>query len=341
MRHVVRLPLLASLLAVLATAPQARAQTVLKLATLAPQGSVWHEILVDQVARWEESAGGDLEVRIYAGGVAGDDPAVIRKMRVGQLQAAALSVEGLVSIDEGFRVLQIPMFYRSPEEAFHVLDALAPLLRRRLEEKGFVLTNWGYAGWVHLYSKSPIRTVDDLRSLKLFLWGGDERSMRVSRAAGLQPVGLQATDIMMGLQTGMIDAMATTPIAALAFQWFRLAGHQLNPGIAPLMGATVVTQRAWSRLSPEQQAAALATGPTTYERLRTEVARAEEEAVPVMQERGLTVTSVDPTEPAWQALVEGVAEGYRREVVPADVYDLAVQARAAFRARANDSGPRP
>jgi TRAP-type C4-dicarboxylate transport system substrate-binding protein len=307
------------------------AQTVIKLATLVPDRSTWHEILLDQVHRWEADAGEGLQVRIYPGGVAGDDPAVVRKMRIGQFQGAALSVEGLVAIDEAFRVFQVPMFYRSPEEVFHVLDALSPLLRERLEERGFVLLNWGYGGWVHLYSREPIRSVADLRSQKMFLWGGEERSMRISRSVGMQPVGLAATDIMMGLQTGMIDAIATTPLAALSFQWFRLTPHQLDPGIAPLIGATVLTKRAWDSQSPKQQAAGLATAATTYERLRTEVTRAEKEAVEAMKERGLTISTVEVRDPQWTEIVEGLAEGYRRELVPADVYDLAVRARDAFR----------
>ena len=320
------------LVALLLGPSAAPAQDIVKLATLVPEGSVWHEILLDQMKRWEAGADGTIAVRIYPGGVAGDDPSIVRKMRIGQFDGAALSVEGLVAIDDAFRVFQIPMFYRSPAEVFHVLDALAPLMRERLQEKGFVLLNWGYAGWVHMYSKEPIRTVDDLRSLKLFLWGGEERSMRVSREAGLQPVGLPATEIMMGLQTGMIDAMATTPLAALAFQWFRLTDFQLDPGLAPLIGATVMTKRAWDRLSAEQQQAVLATAPGTYRRLRTEVARAEIEAVEVMKDRGLTVTTVDPRSRPWQTLVASLAAGYRRELVPHGVYDLAVRARDAFRA---------
>ncbi|NIP80125.1 MAG: hypothetical protein GWM90_13250 [Gemmatimonadetes bacterium] len=156
--------------------------------------------------------------------------------------------------------------------------------------------------------------------------------MRINRSVGLQPVGLAATDIMMGLQTGMIDAMATTPLAALAFQWFRLTGYQLDPGVAPLIGGTVLTKRAWDRLSPEQQRALLATGPATYERLLTEVARSEGEAVEVMKERGLTVTTVELTDPSWLALVNGIADGYRREMIPRDIYDLALKARDEFRA---------
>lgn len=333
----IAIPLSLALAGLLLAPGPGPAQTVVKLATLVPDGSVWHEVLLDQVERWETGANGSLEVRIYPGGVAGDDPAVVRKMRIGQFQGAALSVEGLVAIDEGFRVFQIPMFYDSPAEAFHVLDALASRMEERLEEKGFVLVNWGYGGWVHLYSTEPVETAADLQSLKLFLWGGEERSMRISRSVGLQPVGLPATDIMMGLQTGMIDAMATTPLAALSFQWFRLTDYQLNPGIAPLIGATVMTRRAWDRLSPEQQTAAREAAAGTYERLQTEIVQAEAEAVEAMEERGLTVLTVDRSEAPWRDIVDGLAEGYRRDLVPPDVYDLAVQARDAFRAAQSSS----
>ena len=148
---------------------------VVKVASLVPDGSVWDLILEEQARTWEQATNGRLDVRLYPGGVAGDDPAIVRKMRIGQFQAAALTIQGLLEIDDGFRVLALPLFYESEEELFHVLDALDPLLRKRLEDKGFVLVNWGYAGWARFYSKRPIRTPDDLRSQKLFLWGGEER----------------------------------------------------------------------------------------------------------------------------------------------------------------------
>jgi TRAP-type transport system periplasmic protein len=191
-------PVLAAFV-LLAGSGDAAAQSVIKLTTLVPDGSIWHRILLEQATEVRRSAGGTVEIRIYPGGVAGDDPDLVRKMRIGQFHAAALSVQGLTEIDEAFRVFQIPSFFESPEESFHVLDDLTPVLRQRLDEKGFVLINWGYGGWAHLYSKRPLRSAAELRARKMFMWGGEERSIRIWRANGLQPLGLASTDIMMAL----------------------------------------------------------------------------------------------------------------------------------------------
>jgi TRAP-type transport system periplasmic protein len=316
------------------TGGTASAQTVVKLATLVPDGSIWHRILVEQATEWRRITGGASEIRIYPGGVAGDDPDLVRKMRIGQFHAASLAVQGLAEIDEAFRVFQIPMFYASAEETFYILDAMTPLLRQRLEERGFVLVNWGYGGWAHLYSKRPIRSAADLRARKLFMWGGDEHAIRVWREHGLQPLGLAATDIMMALQTGMIEVMATTPLAVLSLQWHRLTPHQLDPGLAPLIGATVMTQRAWNALSERERQALLQTGRRAEARFRAEVPEHERRAMAAMAERGLSRNTLDPAAQAeWDRLVASIVSAHRGRLVLADMFDRAMQLRTEYRAR--------
>src|SRR3990170_2109111 len=84
--------------------------------------------------------------------------AMIRKMRVGQIQAAAITGIGLAYLERSFYALHIPMMYASDEEFDYVRDRYAPVLERKLEEKGFIVLNWGDAGWVHFFSKSPVTT---------------------------------------------------------------------------------------------------------------------------------------------------------------------------------------
>jgi TRAP-type transport system periplasmic protein len=322
-------------------APPAAGQTVVKLATLVPDGSVWHRILRDQAADWKQASEGRVEVRIYPGGVAGDDPDMVRKMRVGQFQAAALGVAGLVEIDDAFRVFQVPFFFASVDELFHVLHAMEPLLRQRLEAKGFVLLSWSYAGWVHLYSKRPVRTLADLRAQKMFMWGADDRSLRLWRSQGLQPVGLAATDIMMSLQTGMIEAIATTPLAVLSLQWNRLAPYQLDQGIAPLIGATVMTRRGFDALPERDRPALAAAARRAGERLRADIPPQELRAVAELQGRGLTVTSIAPAgRAAWEAAGREFSEAHRGVVVPRDAYDQALRARDEYRRRSAASSAR-
>ncbi|MGB5999995.1 MAG: TRAP transporter substrate-binding protein DctP, partial [Thermoanaerobaculia bacterium] len=125
------------------------AATVIKLATLVPDGSVWDKALKEMGADWKESSDGRVTLRIYPGGVAGDEPDVVRKMRIGQIQAASLTVTGLSEIDPAFKVFTIPLFYDSYEELLFVLEAMEPYLAAKLEARGFVFVHWGHAGWVH------------------------------------------------------------------------------------------------------------------------------------------------------------------------------------------------
>lgn len=331
-----RIPLLAAILALGMTAVGASrtGAQVVKLASLVPDGSVWDMILEDQVQAWERDTDGRVDVRIYPGGVAGDDPAVIRKMRIGQFQAAAVTFQGLTEIDDGFRVFVLPLFYQSQDELEFVVEKLDPLLRQRLQDKGFVLLNWAYVGWGRFYSKKPIRTPDDLRAQKLFLWGGDERSTRIYRSHGLEPVGVASTDITLALQTGMIECIATTPLVALTFQWFRLVPYQLDQPMAPVVGATIMVQKVWDALSEHDHAAVLRASARAQQRYAEELPVQDARAIAAMEERGLVRTTVAPESRAeWQKLAEDMAREYRGTLIPADVFDAALHARGEFRAQ--------
>src|SRR5438552_18453434 len=171
---VAALTLMTALVLVPATAmPQT--PTVIKLATLVPEGSVWDKAMREMGADWAQATGGRVQLRVYPGGVAGDEPDVVRKMRIGQLQAAAVTTAGLASIDPSFNVFNVPMFFTSYPELYATLDKLEPLLKSRLEAKGFVLLSWGHGGWVYFFTKTPIETVDGLRKTKMFTWSGDDQ----------------------------------------------------------------------------------------------------------------------------------------------------------------------
>src|SRR5439155_19377662 len=147
----------------LATLPPAaaRAQTaVVKLATLVPEGSVWDKALREMGAEWTTATQGRVKLQVYPGGVAGDEPDVVRKMRLGQLQSGAITTAGLASIDPAFNLFNIPMFFSSYPEMFAVLEKMEPILKRRLEERGFVLLMWGHGGWVYFFTKPPVASVE-------------------------------------------------------------------------------------------------------------------------------------------------------------------------------------
>jgi len=337
MTREIRRPKLAVLVAALACAAlagSAPARTLVKLATLVPDGSVWDKILKDMGAEWQTSTNGAVTLRIYAGGVAGDEPDLVRKMRIGQLQAASLTVSGLSAIDKGFEVFEIPMFFDSYEELFYVLDALRPVFEQRLRDQGYVLLNWGQGGWVHLFSKQAIVTVGDLKKQKIFAWAGDDAMIQLWRENGYQPVPLAATDILTGLTTGMIETLPTTPLAALSLQWFRQTPYMQDLGMAPLVGATVITEKAWNGISPADQdklrTAALAAG----KRLRKEIPEQDRQAVEQMKQRGLNVVTIDAkTTAEWRQAADDFTKFKLRTMAAKDLLDQVRRERDAFRAR--------
>jgi TRAP-type C4-dicarboxylate transport system substrate-binding protein len=308
---------------------------VIKLASLVPDGSVWHKVLQGTGAEWSAATSGRVTLRIYPGGVAGDEPDMVRKMRIGQIQASALTVMGLSSIDDSFEVFGIPVMFDSYDELLYVLDRMTPTLKQRLEAKGFVFLNWGHAGWVHFFTKKSVTTVEEMKKLKMFVWAGDDRMIQMWRETGFQPVPLAATDILTGLQTGMIEAYPTTPLAALSLQWYHNTPFMVESGLAPLVGAMVITKQAWLKISEPDRAAILAACASAQDRLQREIPAQDSVAVVEMVKRGLTVTHVKPEARAeWEATAQAFAAKMRGSLVPAEILDMALKARDSYRSQA-------
>ena len=315
------------------TATRSPAAVTIKLATLVPDRSVWGNVLRDMGAEWKQATNGQVVLRIYPGGVAGDDPDVVRKMRVGQLHAGTLTLVGLSEIDTAFNVFSIPMFFQSYEEYFYVLERLEPKLRELLTKKGFELLHWGHGGWIHLFAIKEVISVDDLKDLKLFVWAGSDRLVRWWKDSGYHPVPLAFTDVPTGLQTGMIEAMPNTPLAALSFQYFRSTPYMLEMGFGPFLGATLVTTTAWNKIADADRKAILVASEKAAARFRVEVPEQDTKAITEMKKRGLMVTPADnpAVQRAWRTEAEKFAREMRETFVPPEIYDLATQARDEFR----------
>jgi TRAP-type C4-dicarboxylate transport system substrate-binding protein len=317
----------------LGPAPAATQQpTVIKLATLVPDGSVWDRAMKDMGAEWTRTTAGRVQLRVYPGGVAGDEPDIVRKLRIGQLQAAAVTTSGLADIDPAFRVFGIPMFFDSYPELYAVLSRMEPTLKQRLEAKGFVLLNWGHGGWVYFFTRHSVSTVAEIKKVKMFAWAGDDNWVQMWKNNGYSPVALAATDILTGLQTGMIDGYPTTPLLALTLQWYRQTPNMVGIGMAPLVGGLVVSKQAWNKIPPDDRAKLQAAARRLELRLQTDVPRQDTTAVEEMRRRGLKVTVVPPAAVAeWRAAAERFAVGMRGGMVPGDILAMATRERDAFR----------
>ncbi|MDH3744404.1 MAG: TRAP transporter substrate-binding protein DctP, partial [Acidobacteriota bacterium] len=304
--------------------------TTIRLATLIPDGSIWDKALKQMGDSWRKASEGRVSLRVYPGGVQGDETDVLRKMRIGSLQAGTLTIAGLAEIDPAFNVLAIPLFFESYDELFHVLGELRPELEKRLEDKGYVLVQWGYAGWVHFFSKRPIHTPDDLKQAKIFVWHGEDQWIGWWRSLGYQPVPLAATDILTGLKTGMVDTIRTTPLAALSLQWFRETPHMHDLGLGPLTGATIVSAKTWSKIDESDQVKLLEAAREMELELQAEIPGEDKKAVDLMNERGLEVTVTENPE-GWRRLAEDFVQKMRGDSVPENIFDRAIAIRDAYR----------
>jgi TRAP-type C4-dicarboxylate transport system substrate-binding protein len=286
---------LAAVLLLWAAAGSAAAQEqTIKFGVIAPDGSPWYNILRDMAESWKASTGGKIQFKIYPGGVAGDEPDMVRKMRIGQLHAAALTSAGLAEIAPEITALQLPMLFRDYEEFDAVLARVAPRLEQILLEKGYRVLNWGDAGWVTFYARNPVVSMADLRKEKLFVWATASSDVGVWKDAGVQAVPLATTEIHVALKSGLVTAIQATPLAALSFQWFGSAQNMADLKWTPLVGATVMTAKKWDALPSGVKPALLKSAQETGERLRKETRKLGDDAIEVMKKHGLVVHPVPP-----------------------------------------------
>jgi TRAP-type C4-dicarboxylate transport system substrate-binding protein len=329
------------LLAVLGLAGSAGAQPVIvKMATLVPDGSSWHQILKETAEKWKTISGGRVIVKLYAGGVAGDDPDVVRKMRLGTLNAGVLTSVGVAEVDRSVYALGIPMLYDSYEEVYGVLEKMRPRLEQALEAKGFVVLTWADGGWVHFFTQKPVAVPDDLRSLKLFTWAGDSDSVEVWKSIGFKPVPLPSTEIATALQTGLVNALGCPPQVAVISQYYTHANNMTDLKWQLLLGASLINKSTWEKIPADIRPALLEAARADGKRLQDEIRKSADKDVEAMKKRGLNVVPVDAAARAlWQKTAEGAYPKIRGLIVPADAFDEARRLRDEYR-KANPKGTR-
>ena len=305
---------------------------VVKMATLVPEGSSWHRILKESADRWGKISNGQVRVIIYPGGTQGDDPDVVRKMRLGTLNAGLLSAVGVAEIEKSVFAMGIPMGYDNYEELYYVLDKMRPKLEEAMLAKGFVVLNWADAGWVNFFSVKPIVMPDDMKSMKLFNWAGDSKSLEIWKTAGFNPVPLPSTELATALQTGLVNVFQSPPQLAVITRQYENAKNMLDIHWALLLGATVINKATWERIPPEIRTALLADSQETGRRLREEVRKSAEVDVEAMKKRGLNVINLDPkARAAWLATAEATYPRVRGDFVPAWAFDDAMKYRNEYR----------
>ena len=261
---------------------------------------------------------------------------MVRRMRIGQIQAAMLTAPGLSQIEDSVGGLQLlPMMFRSLDEFDYVFEKLRPGLEKKFRDKGFEILCWGDLGWVRLFSKQPAHRIDDYRKMKVFVWSGDSRSADVMRALRVNPVPAEQTDVLPGLQTGLFDMVPSVPIYALAGQFYGPASHMLEINWVPLVGATIVSKKSWDT-TPVDKRAALLQAAAEAGKLIRERGRAEsDEATAAMVKRGLKVTKPTPDDLAdWVRFTDEAYPTIRGKLVSAEMFDEVSKFVKEYRAKA-------
>jgi TRAP-type C4-dicarboxylate transport system substrate-binding protein len=324
------LSLFAALSLAVAAAPAPAQEVRIKLGTLAPVGSTWHDLLLEMGEKWKSASNGKVQLKIYAGGTQGNEGDMIRKMSIGQLQAAAVTAVGMREITPEPQAEDAPGLIDSYEMYDFVHEKMRPVLEEALAKKGYVVINWGEVGFVHLFSTEPYRTPADFAKGKVFSWEGDPASEEAWKAAGFHPVVLSSTDMITSLQTRQINIIADPPLYAYTAHLFERANNMLDLHWGLLTGATVVRKEAWDKIPADLRPKLLAIARESGDKVVADVRKQNEEALEQMKKKGLHVLKANPADwaPAF-ARAEAVIRG---KVVPAAVYDKVKALREEYRA---------
>ncbi len=237
---------------VFATNSLAQKYTI-KFATLAPEGSTWMKIMRQFDKELREKTNGEVGFRIYAGGVLGDEKDVLRKIRIGQLHAAGFTGVGMGEIAPEVRILDAPFLFRNYDEVDYIYNKFYDRFARSFEKNGYVLLGWAEVGFVHVFTKKWVNDLEDLRKLKMWVWEGDPVAEATFRAFGIQPIPLSVIDVMTALQTNMVDAVYTSPLAAVALQWFTKLKYMMAVPLADASGAVLISNRMYKKIPPPYQ----------------------------------------------------------------------------------------
>ena len=308
----------------------AAAPVRLKLATQAPTGTIWEKELRNLGSTLLKGTDGRVTLNVFPDGSQGTESAIVTKMRGDTIQAALVTAGGLSSIDKAFNVFTIPFFFDTDDQEQAVQTALEPRLEQGLQQRGFHFLCWGTGGWVQIFSKRPLRTLADVKAAKLYVSDDDAAMQQWYTDNGFHPKPMTLADIaaQLKLPNGQIDTTPNTPYLALLTQIYINAKYMLNVHLAPLVGAVVVTTKAWNELSPDDQKKMTDAARAMEARIRSESPKEDTDSIAAMKTHGLQV--IDPDAAAAAEIHAKAAElgkTMRGNMVPSDIYDLAAAAR--------------
>ncbi len=292
----------------------------LKIATLAPKGSSWMKAFERIERDIEKDTDGEVSLQVFPGGVMGDESAMVRKMRTGQLDGAAVTSVGLGEIDPKLLVLQLPLTFRNHKELDYVRDQMSDTFEGMLTDKGFELMTWGDIGFNYLFSQIPVETPADIKKTKPWVWDADPVTKMVMKVANVNAVPLGVPDVLPSLQTGVIDAFPNSPYGAVALQWYTQAKHVTNLRLAVVIGGVVISQDSLEKLSEDQRSAVKAAFAKHGKDLLSQIREDNEKAIQTIEKAG--VKSVEPKDmEAWMKIAADTREELTGTLFPEALVD--------------------
>lgn len=317
-----------------ALALPASAQTVVKFATLAPDGSTWMKAMKKFTEEATAKTAGRVKFKIYAGGVSGDEKDVVRKIRLGQLHAGGFTGVGIGEVAPEARLLDAPFLFKNAREIDHVYKALDADFRKIFESRGYVLLGWAEVGTVNVFSNSPVTKPADLKNVKMWIWEGDPIAEATFEALHIKPIPLSIADVQTSLQTGMINGVYGSPLSVIALQWFTKMKYVFSLPLTNASGAVLLSKKAFDSLSKEDQKTMLDLGDKYFRELTLQSRKENEESVGILKKKGLVFT--DPASPAVTAELEQAGLSARQALVgklySKELLDKVEAALKAFRA---------
>ena len=300
---------------------------IIKLATLAPEGTEYYNLLLEMGQRWQEETNGEIILRIYPNGVVGRESDTIRKMRIGQIQASAMSSIGLADLTDQIQAFTIPMVFKDYDDVEKVKEVMFDDISNGLSESGFKLLFLVDIGWVYWFSANEISVPEDLRNAKIYTTAGDYVTVELFKRFGFNAIPVSETDILTSLQTGMINSMQTVPILSLSSGWFALMPNMLDLKWAVFIGAVIIDERVWSKIRPEHQKVMMEVAQEIGKKYQENGRKTDAKAIEMMKEYGMKVkTPTDEELKIWEDFKEEIIPDVIDTYVPKEVYDKVTSA---------------
>ena len=276
----------------------------LKMASLLPDGSEWNRALQAMATDWRDISNGRVKVKIYPGGIAGGEADVVRKMRIGQIDMAVLSSVGMTAILPDTLAMSIPFLLESEEELDYLVEEISPIFDDDILDKGFVVLAWSKSGWLDFFSKEKIIEPEDMMQMKFAGSVTQPELAEAFKKMGFDVIAIDTPDMLMGLQSGMVDSCYASPMMAASYQWFGIAGNMLDINVSPLLGGIVITERAWRRIPDQYKEEFIAAAKEMAVNFNSEALKIENEALDTMLRNNLIVNQPqNGTRDNWRALL--------------------------------------